>query len=128
MPSSCVLSCVLRTLLFVAALSAALPAPGTRRVWAAPPAPDTCRDRAAPFEQFKADYRRVYPTDCEEDIRRYVFGQTVEEIRALNARNPAAPHGINEFSDMTDAEYVRLWAPRLERPEPKMSGAPGSRP
>ena len=63
------------------------------------------KDFSAMFETFKADFKRSYATEEENDVRRNVFIANMLVAEGLAASNPLANFGPNEFSDMSAAEF-----------------------
>lgn len=57
------------------------------------------------FEQFKRDYRRVYASVEEEARRLQHFIENMAKARELSRRNPQARFGVNNFSDLSAAEF-----------------------
>jgi C1A family cysteine protease len=57
------------------------------------------------FEQFQADFNKVYTTEEEKAFRFTVFEKTLKRIAELNQGEEFAPHGINKFADMTQEEF-----------------------
>jgi len=65
-----------------------------------------CASSDANWEQFKTDYSKKYPSDAEEAKRKSVFEQTLQTIVQRNsAPYSHATHGVNEFADLTPAEF-----------------------
>merc|ERR1711957_783747 len=59
------------------------------------------------FSQFKADFHKVYAEANEEAMRFGIFSKTVSMIGEFNqhaASTAGFTMGVNQFSDMTDAE------------------------
>ena len=63
-------------------------------------------DRKARFEKFKADYGKVYATRAEEDARFAAFIQNLRSNAEMNAQGHGFVMGINQFSDLTPAEFT----------------------
>ena len=57
------------------------------------------------FGQFKRKYARNYATAKEEEHRFHVFSLNMEKAKRLQAANPLATFGANEFADMTVEEF-----------------------
>jgi len=58
------------------------------------------------FEQFKAEFGRVYPDNDEEQMRLQHFQTSLERIHIHNARlDRTYEKGLNQFSDMSDEEF-----------------------
>jgi C1A family cysteine protease len=58
------------------------------------------------FVQFMTQYNKKYDS-TEETFKRYnIFKENVDMINAENAKNLTYWLGVNEFSDMTEAEFV----------------------
>jgi C1A family cysteine protease len=60
----------------------------------------------AQFELFKAKYNRKYPAEQEEH-RFSVFQANLVQARKMGDLNPLATFGVNEFTDLTAAEFKR---------------------
>ncbi|CUE81860.1 cathepsin I, putative [Bodo saltans] len=60
----------------------------------------------AQFELFKAKYNRKYP--AEQEAHRFsVFQANLVQARKMGDLNPLATFGVNEFTDLTAAEFKR---------------------
>jgi len=57
------------------------------------------------FAQFKKDYHRQYHNKHEEAKRLAIFVENMEKAKDLGRRNPHARFGVNNFSDMSAAEF-----------------------
>jgi len=57
------------------------------------------------FIRYVAKYGKSYGTKAEFEFRSAQFKQTLGKIAALNEENGTSSHGVNLFSDMTQAEY-----------------------
>jgi len=57
------------------------------------------------FIRYVAKYGKSYGTKAEFEFRSAQFKQTLAKIAALNEENATSTHGVNLFSDMTQAEY-----------------------
>jgi len=58
------------------------------------------------FVQFMQTYNKNYASQEELQYRFKIFQSNLEKISTLNTNNPSATHGINQFSDMTPAEFA----------------------
>eukprot|EP00042_Codosiga_hollandica_P039298 m.328096 g.328096 ORF g.328096 m.328096 type:complete len:332 (-) comp55589_c0_seq1:85-1080(-) len=65
--------------------------------------------REEDFARFCSQYDRAY-SENEYSHRLAVFSQNLVEIDALNAAQDTAVYGVNEFSDLTAAEFVGTFA------------------
>lgn len=59
----------------------------------------------AQFNAFKTKYGRKYATAEEEARRLKIFEQNMAEAQRLMALNPHATFGVNEFADLSPAEF-----------------------
>jgi cysteine peptidase B len=59
----------------------------------------------ARFEQFKTDYKRDYASPSEEAKRLGFFIRNMQRAEQLQALNPHARFGANEFADMSEEEF-----------------------
>jgi len=59
----------------------------------------------AMFENFKKEYSRKYADANEETFRFNTFVVNMKKAEALMKVNPKAVFGVNEFADMTAAEF-----------------------
>jgi cysteine peptidase B len=59
------------------------------------------------FEAFKAKYHKKYPTKQNEEARFATFVANVKKAGELQKANPLATFGVNEFADLTEAEFKR---------------------
>jgi C1A family cysteine protease len=57
------------------------------------------------FRDFKATYGRVYASQSENARRFQVFVENMRKAEKLQALNPLAKFGVNEFSDVSAAEF-----------------------
>ena len=57
------------------------------------------------FIRYVAKYGKSYGTKAEFEFRSAQFKQTLAKIAAHNEENGTSTHGVNLFSDMTQAEY-----------------------
>ena len=70
-------------------------------------------ERTALFWDFQSQYGKRYADTVEEAYRREVFEGNLKAIDTLNAANPYAVFGLNEFADQTDDERrQRKMAPK----------------
>jgi cathepsin F/cysteine peptidase B len=57
------------------------------------------------FEEFKKKYQRSYESE-EEDAKRFgIFQENMKRAHEMQLRNPLATFGVNNFSDMSAAEF-----------------------
>ena len=57
------------------------------------------------FEDFKAKFDRKYASPAEEASRFAIFAQNMRKAAQMQATNPLAQFGANEFADMSAAEF-----------------------
>jgi cysteine peptidase B len=57
------------------------------------------------FEDFKAKYNRKYASASEEASRFAVFAENMRVAAKLQASNPLATFGVNEYADMSAKEF-----------------------
>jgi len=62
-------------------------------------------DYVAQFELFKKTHKREYPTASEEAKRLGYFIRNMQRAAELQAVNPHARFGANEFSDLSEDEF-----------------------
>nr|CAD1842288.1 unnamed protein product [Ananas comosus var. bracteatus] len=69
------------------------------------------------FEEWMAEYGRVYK-DNDEKMRRFqIFKNNVNHIETFNSRNGNSyTLGINQFTDMTNNEFVAQYTGGISRP------------
>lgn len=60
------------------------------------------------FQQFIGEHGRNYESTEEYNFRRNIFMQSLEKVKAHNAKGLSWTYGINKFSDWTDEEYQVL--------------------
>ena len=63
------------------------------------------RDYEAMFRDFKATHLKAYANEAEESKRFKVFVENMKKSEVLQAANPLATFGANEFADMSAAEF-----------------------
>jgi len=68
------------------------------------------------FNAWKAQYNKVYPSEEEEAERFDIFKQTLDRVRARNARNGSATFGLTKYSDLTVEEFKSFYLGYI-RPE-----------
>jgi len=61
------------------------------------------------FDRFMHDYKKSYATAEEKAYRFTVFQQTLKRIAELNQGEIFHPHGINQFSDLTQEEFASMY-------------------
>lgn len=59
------------------------------------------------FEAFKTKYNKKYPSKKSETSRFATFVANMKKAAELQKANPLAKFGVNEFSDLTEAEFKR---------------------
>ncbi|KAJ3693986.1 hypothetical protein LUZ60_009466 [Juncus effusus] len=60
-------------------------------------------------EQWMTDFNKVYETETEKESRLKIFSENVEYINEFNkAKNRTYTLAINQFTDLTNAEFVAL--------------------
>jgi len=57
------------------------------------------------FIRYVSKYGKSYGTKAEFEFRAAQFKQTLGKIASLNEENGTSSHGVNQFTDMTQAEY-----------------------
>jgi len=62
----------------------------------------------ASWEEWKAEYGRTYNGDDEEQFRRAVFEENLQQAAVLQEENPEAEFGATQFSDWTPEEMKAL--------------------
>lgn len=62
-------------------------------------------DFVAEFEEFKQEYKRVYSDKTEETKRFHVFVENMHVAAKMQSKNPQAHFGVNEFADVSAAEF-----------------------
>jgi C1A family cysteine protease len=69
-----------------------------------------CSDIETEFTKWVSNNNKVYATTEEYQYRLAVFADNVDIIQSLNeASNGGATYGLNEFSDLTSAEFRQLY-------------------
>lgn len=63
------------------------------------------QDYAKSFEDFKTKYGRVYASGSENARRYQIFVENMQIAEKLQASNPLATFGVNEFADVSAAEF-----------------------
>merc|ERR1712241_1049130 len=61
------------------------------------------------FAKFKMDHQKVYKTRSEHESRFQVFAENLKMIAAHNNAGHSYTLGINQFSDLTQEEFERLY-------------------
>jgi len=59
----------------------------------------------AQFQHFKKTHSRKYASPAEESLRFKYFVENMQTAAKMSARNPLAKFGVNEYSDMSAAEF-----------------------
>lgn len=67
----------------------------------------TAQDYDSLFLKFKKDYNRQYASATEEASRRAVFEMNMRRAAELQKRNPHATFGVNEYADISAAEFKK---------------------
>jgi cysteine peptidase B len=62
-------------------------------------------DYAKMFQDFKVKFGRVYASESENARRFQAFVENMKTAERLQAANPLATFGVNEFSDISAAEF-----------------------
>merc|ERR1712179_62240 len=65
------------------------------------------------WTHFKAKHDKVYSGPVEEAMRKEIFAQNLAKTEAHNRRGLSWTEGINQFSDLTKAEFVSVYASGL---------------
>ena len=63
------------------------------------------KDYDAMFREFKATHLKSYATEAEESTRFKNFVANMKKAEVLQAANPLATFGANQFADMSEAEF-----------------------
>jgi len=71
------------------------------------------------FIRYVSKYGKSYGTKAEFEFRAAQFKQTLGKIASLNEENGTSSHGVNQFTDMTQAEYRKRlgYKPKADRAE-----------
>jgi len=64
------------------------------------------------FEDFKEHHRKVYSSDSEHEHRLGAFCASLKEIEEINAAKLTWKAGLNEYSDLTEAEFLERFTMR----------------
>jgi cathepsin L len=67
------------------------------------------------FIKYVAEFGKSYGTKAEFEFRSAVFKKKLAAIQEHNASNGTSTVGVNQFSDMTDAEFKRLLGYKHEK-------------
>ncbi|KAL4440902.1 hypothetical protein ABPG74_009315 [Tetrahymena malaccensis] len=62
------------------------------------------------FQQFKKTYSKSYESNEHESYRFNVFLENIKKADILNNENPSAEYGITQFSDLTNDEFLSIYA------------------
>ncbi|KAL0218517.1 hypothetical protein P9112_004170 [Eukaryota sp. TZLM1-RC] len=76
-----------------------------------------CSDDDATRAQFDAwlnDQNKVYSSKQEYEYRLSVFADNLQRIAFQNSVQPDAEFGVNQFADMTEAEFAEFLGPAFE--------------
>jgi cathepsin F/cysteine peptidase B len=65
----------------------------------------TPKNYVAMFEEFKGAHKRTYSSAAEEAKRLRIFVDNMKKAEKLSATNPHATFGVNEFADVSAAEF-----------------------
>ena len=58
------------------------------------------------FTEFKQKYEKTY-SGLDEELRRYnIFKANVESIETHNSQGSSYTRGVNQFSDLTEEEFM----------------------
>jgi hypothetical protein len=60
------------------------------------------------FAQFKAKFQRHYASAQEETKRFKIFVENLKKAAQLEAANPKATFGVNEYADYSPAEFKKF--------------------
>jgi len=61
------------------------------------------------FKVYHFIFEKAYSLNTEEGVRRYkIFKTNVQQIKEHNAKNLSWQMGVNQFTDLTDEEFVKL--------------------
>jgi C1A family cysteine protease len=66
------------------------------------------RDTEYTFEQYKAEFSKSYPDAAEHAEREQRFLKELAIVRAHNSEDHTWKMGVNQFSDMSDAEFAKF--------------------
>jgi len=62
------------------------------------------------FEQYKADYQKLYSREGEEAYRKTIFLRNIVKIAEHNANSANTYQtGVNQFTDLTEAEFQAIY-------------------
>merc|ERR1712083_74517 len=61
------------------------------------------------FAQFKAQYGKIYKTRTEHQMRYDIFQANLKKIEEHNKSGASWKKGINQFSDLTEAEFQAMY-------------------
>jgi len=61
------------------------------------------------FQSFKSKFSKVYKSAVEEDLRYSIFLKNVAEAEVHNKAQSTYTRGINEWSDLTQAEWENMY-------------------
>ena len=64
------------------------------------------KDYDAMFRQFKSTHLKAYKDQAEESVRFKNFVANMRKAEVLQAANPLADFGANQFADMSEAEFA----------------------
>lgn len=67
--------------------------------------PSETDDEFPTFAQWAANYDKVYDGD-ETEVREAIFNTNIEEIKAHNAKGLSWSMGVNQFTDLTEDEFI----------------------
>jgi len=63
------------------------------------------RDYEAMFREFKSTHLKAYDTVADESLSFQTFVENMKIAEELQASNPLATFGVNQFADMSEAEF-----------------------
>lgn len=82
-------------------------------------------DYLALWDRFKSDYGKTYDTNGGEEEKRFeAFKANVDVIEATNAKNLSHKLGVNQFADLTGAEFATAYLGGY-KPELRLGGVQG---
>merc|ERR1711872_807669 len=61
------------------------------------------------FAQFKEQYGKIYKTRSEHQMRFDIFQANLKKIEEHNKSGASWKKGINQFSDLTEAEFQAMY-------------------
>ena len=66
-------------------------------------------ERHQEFQNFKTKFSKIYKNSAEERLRYSIFLRNVAEVEAHNKAGSTFTKGINEWSDLNQAEWEEMY-------------------